>query len=102
MIKIDRDERRIGLSIKAAHYDENELVEGKSMKDHLRFSVAYWHTMRGSGADPFGPGTALMPWDDGSDSVANAKKRAEVFFEFLEFGQNKANVRRAVELLVQE
>ena len=39
------------------HYDENEVVEGKTMKDHLRFSVAYWHTMRGTGADPFGPGT---------------------------------------------
>ena len=34
------------------HYHENELVEGKSMKDHLRFSVAYWHTMRGTGGRP--------------------------------------------------
>ena len=39
------------------HYNESELVEGKPMRDHLRFSVAYWHTMRGPGADPFGPGT---------------------------------------------
>ncbi len=43
----------------------NEMVEGKSMKDHLRFSVAYWHTMRGTGGDPFGPGTMLRPWEDG-------------------------------------
>ena len=33
------------------------------MKDHLRFSVAYWHTMRGTGSDPFGPGTMLRPWE---------------------------------------
>ena len=66
------------------HYDENELVEGKSMKDHLRFSVAYWHTMRGTGADPFGPGTMLRPWDDGTDSVENAIRRARAAFEFIE------------------
>ncbi|MEM8913740.1 MAG: xylose isomerase [Planctomycetota bacterium] len=63
-------------------YNPDEVVEGKSMKDHLRFSIVYWHTFRGSGADPFGPGTAHRPWDDGSDSVANACKRAEVAFEF--------------------
>ena len=44
-------------------YNENEIVEGKTMKDHLRFSVAYWHTMRGTGSDPFGPGTMLRPWE---------------------------------------
>ena len=48
------------------HYNEDELVEGKSMKDHLRFSVAYWHTLRGTGSDPFGPGTMLRPWEGGS------------------------------------
>ncbi len=66
------------------YYDENELVDGISMKDHLRFSVVYWHTMRGSGADPFGPGTALRPWDDGSESVENAQNRARVAFEITE------------------
>ncbi len=65
------------------HYDENEMVEGKSMKDHLRFSVAFWHTMRGDGGDPFGPGTMLRPWE-GEDTVENAKNRMRVFFEFLE------------------
>ena len=54
------------------------------MKDHLRFSVVYWHTMRGTGSDPFGPGTAVRPWDDGSDSVDNALKRVEVAFELFE------------------
>jgi xylose isomerase len=66
------------------HYDENELVEGKSMKEHLRFSVAYWHTMRGSGADPFGPGTMLRPWEGPDDTVDNAIKRVQVAFEFIE------------------
>ncbi|MBU4271109.1 MAG: xylose isomerase [Planctomycetes bacterium] len=66
------------------HYDENELVEDKSMKDHFRFSVAYWHTMRGTGADPFGPGTMLRPWEAETDSVENAICRARVAFEFIE------------------
>ena len=65
------------------HYNATEQVEGKSMTEHLRFGVAYWHTMRGGGADPFGPGTALRPWE-GADDVANAQNRARVFFEFLE------------------
>jgi len=66
------------------YYDADELVEGKAMRDHLRFSVVYWHTFRGQGADPFGPGTALRPWEDGTDSVANAQNRARVAFEFIE------------------
>jgi len=66
------------------HYDADEIVEGKTMRDHLRFAVVYWHTFRGTGSDPFGPGTALRPWDDGSNSVGNAQNRARVAFEFIE------------------
>jgi xylose isomerase len=66
------------------HYDENEVVEGRTMKDHLRFSVVYWHTFRGTGADPFGVGTAIRPWDDGSESVDNAIRRVHAAFEFIE------------------
>jgi len=65
------------------HYNPEETLDGKSMRDHLRFASAYWHSMRGTGADPFGAGTMQMPWDDGTDSVENALKRTEVFFEFL-------------------
>ncbi len=54
------------------HYNESELVEGKSMKDHLRFSVAYWHTFRGTGSDPFGPGHDAAALGSGQDSVENA------------------------------
>lgn len=65
-------------------YNESEVVEGKTMKEHLRFAVVYWHTFRGTGSDPFGPGTAVRPWDDGSNSVENACKRARVAFELIE------------------
>jgi xylose isomerase len=66
------------------HYDENEVVEGMPMKDHFRFAVAYWHTFRGAGADPFGPGTAIRPWEAAVDSVENAQSRVHVAFEFME------------------
>jgi len=66
------------------HYNADEVVEGKTMRDHLRFAVVYWHTFRGTGGDPFGAGTMQRPWDDGSNSVANAQKRVRVAFEFME------------------
>jgi xylose isomerase len=66
------------------HYDANAVVAGKPMKEHFRFAVAYWHTMRGMGGDPFGPGCAIRPWEDGTDSLDMALKRVEVMFEFLE------------------
>jgi xylose isomerase len=65
-------------------YDENEVVEGKSMKDHLRFAVVYWHTFRGTGSDPFGAATMVRPWDDGTSSVENAQNRARAAFEFID------------------
>ena len=66
------------------HYNAEELIGGKTMKDHLRFAAPYWHVMRNELADPFGGGTAQMPWDDGSNTVGNALKRVDVFFEFLD------------------
>src|SRR6478609_2639064 len=63
------------------HYNEEEIVEGKSMREHLRFSVVYWHTFRNRLSDPFGAPTAIRPWDDGTDSIKNAQKRARVAFE---------------------
>ena len=65
-------------------YNPDEVVEGKTMKDHLRFSVVYWHTFRGNGADPFGAPTLIREWEDGTDSVENAQNRARVAFEFME------------------
>ena len=66
------------------HYNRDETVEGKAMKDHFRFAAAYWHTFRNGCADPFGMPTRLMPWDDGTDSVANAQNRVRAAFEFFE------------------
>ncbi|ADG67121.1 xylose isomerase [Planctopirus limnophila DSM 3776] len=66
------------------HYNADEQIEGQSMKDLLRYSVAYWHTFRGTGSDPFGGATLQKPWDDGTESVANAIKRVDVAFEFVE------------------
>jgi xylose isomerase len=66
------------------YYNESEMIEGKSMKDHLRLSVVYWHTFRGTGSDPFGASTMLRPWDDGSQSVENALRMVDVAFEFFE------------------
>jgi xylose isomerase len=66
------------------HYNPDELVEGKSMKDHLRFSVTYWHTIRGQLSDMFGSGTAVRPWEDGTNSMDMARTRVRVAFEFLE------------------
>lgn len=66
------------------YYNPEEVVEGKTMKDHLRFSVVYWHTFRNQLSDPFGSGTAQRPWDDGSNTVENAQNRARAAFEFME------------------
>lgn len=66
------------------HYNPQEVVEGKTMKDHFRFSAAYWHCFRNAGGDQFGQPTRLMPWDDGTDSVQNAQNRVRVAFEFFE------------------
>lgn len=65
------------------HYNPEEKIEGQTMRDLFRFSVAYWHTFRGTGSDPFGAPTLRRPWDDGSDSVENALKRVDVAFEFM-------------------
>lgn len=65
-------------------YNADERVEGKTMRDHLRFSVVFWHTFRGDGADPFGMPTLQRPWDDGTDSLENAINRVRVAFEFME------------------
>ncbi|WP_018751681.1 xylose isomerase [Paenibacillus sanguinis] len=65
------------------HYNENEVVLGKSMKEHLRFAVAYWHTLTMDGSDPFGKANMVRPWETVS-GLDLAKARVEVNFEFLE------------------
>ena len=63
-------------------YDENRVIAGKTMKEHLRFAVAYWHTFCGTGEDPFGPGTQLFPWANGSTAIDRSKNKMDAAFEF--------------------
>src|SRR6185295_5726032 len=64
------------------HYDENKKVAGKTMKEHLRYAVCYWHTFKGAGGDPFGPGTRQFPWALAKDPMQEAKDTLDAAFEF--------------------
>ena len=64
------------------YYDENKVVAGKTMKEHFRFAVAYWHSFCGEGGDPFGPGTRVFPWNKGNDAITRAKNKMDAAFEF--------------------
>ena len=64
-------------------YDENRIVAGKPLKEHLRYACAYWHSFCGSGADPFGEATHLFPWSVKSDPVERAKDKMDAAFEFI-------------------
>jgi xylose isomerase len=64
------------------HYNENEMVLGKSMKEHLRFAACYWHNFCWDGADVFGQGTFGRPWLKAGDPMTKAKEKADVAFEF--------------------
>ncbi|MBL7115977.1 MAG: xylose isomerase [Kiritimatiellae bacterium] len=64
-------------------YDENALVAGKTMKEHLRFAIAYWHTFCGTGGDPFGGQTHFFPWFSGDDAETRAKNKMDAAFEFI-------------------
>ncbi|KAH7655794.1 Xylose isomerase protein [Dioscorea alata] len=61
-------------------YNADEEILGKKMKDWLRFSVAFWHTFRGTRADPFGAPTKAWPWENGTNSVAMVKTRSKIKF----------------------
>lgn len=80
-IKFEGPDSRNPLAFK--WYDENRIVGGKTMKDHLRFAVAYWHTFCGTGGDPFGPGTQIFPWIGAADIMDAAKEKMDAAFEFI-------------------
>ena len=65
------------------YYDENRVVMGKTMKEHFRFAVAYWHSFCGEGADPFGPGTRYLPWSSAADPYQRAQDKMDAAFEFI-------------------
>ncbi|NLP57511.1 xylose isomerase [Lutibacter sp. B1] len=64
-------------------YDENRVVAGKTMKEHFKFAVAYWHTLCNTGGDPFGPGTKVYPWSTAADPIQAAYDKADAAFEFI-------------------
>ncbi|WP_109831247.1 xylose isomerase [Reichenbachiella versicolor] len=65
------------------YYDENQVVAGKTMKEHFKFAIAYWHTFCGTGGDPFGPGTKAFEWDQNGDPIGAAKEKMDAAFEFI-------------------
>ncbi len=65
------------------YYDPEKIIAGKSLKEHFKFAVAYWHSFCGQGADPFGVGTQEFPWDAAKDPLQAAKNKADAAFEFL-------------------
>ncbi|MBL6445609.1 xylose isomerase [Fulvivirga sp. 29W222] len=65
------------------YYDEDKIVGDKTMKDHFRFAVAYWHTFCGTGGDPFGLPSKRFPWLEGRDAVDSAKHKMDAAFEFM-------------------
>ena len=66
------------------YYNPEQVVAGKTMREHFKFSTAYWHTFCGQGSDPFGPGTQSFEWDKSSDAVQAAKDKADAAFEFFD------------------
>jgi xylose isomerase len=66
------------------HYNPDEVIDGRTMEQHLRFSIAYWHSFRGAGSDPFGRGTMVRPWEKGSHAISVAKARMDAAFEFFQ------------------
>jgi xylose isomerase len=66
------------------YYDPNRIVAGKTMKEHFKFAIAYWHTFCGVGSDPFGPGTQNFEWDKSPDPIQAAKDKADAAFEFIQ------------------
>ncbi len=80
-IKFEGPDSKNPLAFK--YYDENQVVAGKTMKDHFRFAIAYWHTFCGKGSDPFGDDTQDFPWDESSNKMQAAKDKLDAAFEFI-------------------
>ncbi len=65
------------------YYDPEKIVGNKSLKDHLRFAIAYWHSFCGTGGDPFGAPTRNFPWDQATDPMQAARDKMDAAFEFM-------------------
>jgi len=80
-IKFEGIESRNPLAFR--YYDENKMIGGKTMKEYFRFAMAYWHTLCGTGGDPFGPGTKEFPWEASPDLMQRNRDRMDAAFEFM-------------------
>ena len=80
-IKFEGVESRNPLAFR--FYDENKMIDGKTMKEYFRFAMAYWHTLCGTGGDPFGPGTKKFPWETAVDLMQRNRDRMDAAFEFM-------------------
>ena len=65
------------------YYNPDQIVAGKTMRDHFKFAIAYWHSFCGQGTDPFGAGTQNFPWDKATDPAQAARDKADAAFEFI-------------------
>ena len=63
------------------HYDSKQKVGNKTMAEHLRFSVVFWHTFKGTGADPFGSSAYDRPWDEAPNMMQRAEDTMRAAFE---------------------
>lgn len=64
-------------------YDKNKRIGNRTMEEHLRFAIAYWHSFNGDGSDPFGWGPRPMPWNTGSSAEERALNKMDAAFEFI-------------------
>lgn len=81
-IKFEGKESRNPLSFR--YYDPEKVIMGKKMKDWLRFSMAWWHTLCAEGGDQFGGGTKTFPWNEASDPLEAAKDKMDAGFEIMQ------------------
>ena len=64
------------------YYDADKVILGKTMAEHLRLAVCYWHTFCWAGTDMFGGASLDRSWQKNADPLAGAKQKAEIAFEF--------------------
>ncbi|MFZ9034342.1 MAG: hypothetical protein ACO21J_10375 [Anaerohalosphaeraceae bacterium] len=79
-IKFEGPDSKNPLAFK--HYKANQKIMGKTMAEHLRFAVCYWHTFKGLGSDPFGPGTIIRNYNVSNDPMQVAEDTLHAAFEF--------------------
>lgn len=81
--KIEFEGRKTRNPLAFQYYDEERIIAGKTMKEHLRFAVSYWHSFCGTGGDPFGQATKQFPWSEANNPNKRAREKMDAAFEFI-------------------